>query len=141
MKHESDIAAAVVGFGEIRESRMLSLSSAIADSRDYSCLAGGEVEEGKLASEADAVRQLAMRTAVRMIAARLSEGSEAQVWLGEDCSRGTTASHTISDSGAYEIPLSTLPGTGRMVCLLSAADGLADAVSLRGRPLPANREK
>lgn len=65
---------------------------------------------------------------------RLSQSAKAQVWIGDNCLVPLPNSRSIGQSGEYNIALSTLPGTGRMVCLLSATDGLA-----KSAPLPRAR--
>jgi len=61
---------------------------------------------------------------------RLSEVATAQLWIGHDCSAPPNSTHTIEQSGTYAIPISRLPGNGGMVCLISAEDGLMQAVPL-----------
>ena len=70
---------------------------------------------------------------------RLSEIGKAQVWIGDNCSSPLADSTTIEHSGVYQIPLATLPGSGRMVCLASQVDGLMQGVALlvpRGAAAP-----
>jgi hypothetical protein len=61
---------------------------------------------------------------------RLSAGATAQVWIGDTCSAPFPAGHSIGQSGLYEIPIALLPGSGGMICLVSAQDGLAEGVPM-----------
>lgn len=61
---------------------------------------------------------------------RLSPGSTAKLWIGDNCSTPLAAGFSIGKSGTYEVPIAQLPGSGRMVCLVSAADGLLETVPL-----------
>jgi hypothetical protein len=61
---------------------------------------------------------------------RLSEMGKAQLWIADSCSMPLAGSKTIEKSGTFEIPLSTLPGAGRAVCLVSVVDGLTEMVPL-----------
>ena len=61
---------------------------------------------------------------------RLPPKSEARVWIGESCSASAGESSSITQSGTFVIPLSSLPGTGHLVCLADASDGILRSVSL-----------
>jgi hypothetical protein len=61
---------------------------------------------------------------------RLSPMAKAQLWIGDNCSNPPAASHIIGQSGTYEVPMALLPGVGRMVCLISAVDGLIETAPL-----------
>jgi hypothetical protein len=61
---------------------------------------------------------------------RLSDSARARMWIGDNCSIPPADSHTIGKSGEYEIPIEVLPGSGRMVCLLSEVDGLMELAPL-----------
>ncbi len=56
---------------------------------------------------------------------RLSEGASAQLWIADACavSAVSVAMYTVSESGTYQIPVSSLAGSGKNVCL-SSTDGL-----------------
>jgi len=61
---------------------------------------------------------------------RLSAMSQAQLWIAASCSVPSAAGRTIAQSGTYVFPVSTLSGTGRLVCLSSAMDGLLESAAL-----------
>jgi len=61
---------------------------------------------------------------------RLSPGAKAQLWISDNCSIPLPAGYGIGQSGMFEIPIALLPGGGRMVCLMSAQDGLMESVPL-----------
>ncbi|HEY2014074.1 MAG TPA: hypothetical protein VGH38_11275 [Bryobacteraceae bacterium] len=61
---------------------------------------------------------------------RLSELARAQLWIADNCSTPLPDSSTISHSGEYRIPISTLPGSGRMVCLFSNLGAMREAIPL-----------
>jgi hypothetical protein len=61
---------------------------------------------------------------------RLSAKSQAQLWIADSCSAPPGASQTIAQSGSYTIPVATLSGTGSLVCLSDASDGILTSVPL-----------
>jgi hypothetical protein len=61
---------------------------------------------------------------------RLSVGAAAQVWIADICSSTSAGARLIAQSGDYNLPISTLPGTGRSFCVSSLADGLFESVPL-----------
>jgi len=68
---------------------------------------------------------------------RLSAIAQAQLWIADSCTVASPASRPIPESGTYAIPISTLPGTGHMVCLASPADGLLESAPLNSPVLEA----
>jgi len=61
---------------------------------------------------------------------RLSPAAKAQLWIGDNCSIPLAAGYGIGQSGMYEVPIAVVPGSGRMICLTSAEDGLMEGVPL-----------
>ena len=61
---------------------------------------------------------------------RLSEMAVATVWIADTCAAPAKESQTISESGEYHIPISSVPGQGRNFCLLSNADGILLSAAL-----------
>jgi hypothetical protein len=73
---------------------------------------------------------LSMQGEVVAVRIRLSDMGKAEVWMADSCAIPLADSKIIARSGTYEIALSTLSGTGRLLCLHSAIDGLSESAPL-----------
>jgi len=61
---------------------------------------------------------------------RLSPAATAQLWIADICSIPVAGARTISQTGEYQITVSSLPGVGGRFCLASTMDGLYESVPL-----------
>ena len=65
---------------------------------------------------------------------RLSPASSAHIWLSNTCADTTAGPYILSLSGDYTIPVSTIPGAGDTVCVVSVLDGLTARMNVPNRP-------